>query len=123
MEGERGSVFLVGGEPGDGGGDGGVLAEEAGDDVVAGAGEVADVFVLPVDADGVAVVGVGGFGDEGEWVAEVHLVEPVVLPVVLETGEARGLESVVFIGQGDGWLGDDGGLDLDNHGCWLGCWN
>ena len=88
------------------------MAEESGDDVVAGAREVADVLVLPVDADGVAVVGVGGFGDEDEIVAEFHLMEAGVLSVKLKTGKAGSLESVLILWQRDRRLGDDGWLDL-----------
>ena len=85
VESERGVV--VRGEPGDAGGDGGTLSQEAGDDVVGLAGEVADVGVVPVDADGVAVVGVGGLGDEGEGIAGGEFVEEVVGDVVFVTSK------------------------------------
>lgn len=58
------------GEVGDLGCEGAGLAEEAGDDVVAGAGEVAEEGVFVLDADGVFVVGIGGFGEEGEFRAD-----------------------------------------------------
>ena len=43
-EGDGGVGFGGGGEPGDAGGEGVVLPEEAGGDVVGGAGEVAETF-------------------------------------------------------------------------------
>jgi hypothetical protein len=89
-------------EPGDYGAQGTALAEEAGDDVVAFAGQVADVAVAVVDADGVAVVGVGGFGAKGEFVAEFEGVEVGEIAVLGIAAEGGGLQAIGADGKGQG---------------------
>lgn len=89
VEGEGDVAIEV--EVGDLGGEAAALAEETGDDVVGAAREIADVEVVPVDAHGVFVVGVGWFGDEVKSIADLEVFELVPFDVVFRASELGGL--------------------------------
>lgn len=114
MEGERGIAFVV--EPGDPGLEGSALLEEEGDDVVTGAGEVAEVDTDELDADGVLIVRVGGLGDEGEGGADVEGVSVEILElIVFRSGKDGRLEEIAVPGEGDGGRDVLDGGEFDYH--------
>ncbi len=100
VEAEREMQVEIRGEPGDFGSEGRALAEEAGDDVVALAWEVADVAAVEVDSHGVFVVGVEGLSDEFERVAGFEDGQRGGIGVVPGAAQRRGVETV-----GAGWNG------------------
>mgnify|MGYP005996177703 CR=1 FL=1 len=81
-----------------------------------------------MDSDSIFIVWVSWFGDELEFIIELHLVQPGIVTVVGVSGNTGGLQSVSILGQrlrrralfaGYGDFDDhggrsDGGFELGN---------
>lgn len=108
------------GDPGDFGPEGSALAEKAGDDMIALAREIADVAVVEVDADGIAVVWIEGLGEELERVAGFENRECCEVGIMRRTTKRRGLQTETTCRDGQrGVRGACGGWLSNDH--WLSC--
>lgn len=80
----------------DAGFEGEVAVEHEGGGLVLVGGDVAEFAAVPVDADGVAVVGVVGFAMQFDAVADGEVGPEVFAFVVLKAGDVAVLDEVAF---------------------------
>lgn len=93
------------GQVADAGLEGDAVVQHQGGGLVLVGGDIAQFSAVPVDANGVGVVGVLGFPAEFQAVAHGEVLGQGVCLVVLEAGQGAGLDEVVPGGAGGGGQG------------------